>query len=207
MFDAAEIVNQFHSRLFTHTWTSGEVVGRVAHECQQVDNLEWGSDAVFLAYLLGAHHLVAATMTRSVDVGQLSNQLPIVFIGGEHVALYTDGICLFSQGSDDIVGLEAIDLKDRNVIRTEYIFDDGNGLVDVLWRCVTLGFIGRKSLAAERRTMRVEGHADMRWLLLLQHFIQRVTETDNGRGVLTFGIDTRVLDEGVIGTINERVSV
>ena len=79
--------------------------------------------------------------------------------------------------------------------------------MDVLRRCVTLGFVGRESLAAERRAMRVEGHANVCRLLLLEHLVQRVTEANNGTGILTFGVDSRVLDERIIRTINERVSV
>ena len=106
-------------------------------------------------------------MTRAVDVGQFGNQLSVVLIGGEHVALYSDGIGLFGQRADDVVGLETVYLKDGDAVGTQYVLDDGYGLVYVLWRRVTLCFVVGESLAAECRPVRVESHADMRRFLLL----------------------------------------
>jgi hypothetical protein len=55
--------------------------------------------------------------------------------------------------------------------------------------------------------MRIEGYSDVGRLLFRKYFVQRITEADDGAGILTLGVDTRVLDKRVIGTINERVGV
>ena len=55
--------------------------------------MEWGSDTILLTYLLGTHHLIAASVTRTVDAYFVSDQLPIIFIGCEHKSLDAiDGI-------------------------------------------------------------------------------------------------------------------
>ena len=46
--------------------------------------------------------------------------------------------------------------------------------------------------------MRIEGHTDMRGLLFLQHFVEGVTEADNGTRIQALRVDSRILDEGVI---------
>ena len=78
----------------------------------------WGSDAIFFANFFGTHHFVAAAVTGAVDVCQLRNELSVVLIGGEHIALYSDGIGFFCQCSNHIIGLKAIDLEDRNMVCT-----------------------------------------------------------------------------------------
>jgi hypothetical protein len=79
--------------------------------------------------------------------------------------------------------------------------------VNILRRSIALGFIGRESLAAEGWSMRIEGYSDVGRLLFLKYFVQRIAEADDGAGILTLGVDTRVLDKRIIGTINERVGV
>ena len=52
-------------------------------------------DAVFLTNFLGAHYLIAASVSGTEDVCMLSNQLSVVLIGCEHIAFYSDGIGFF----------------------------------------------------------------------------------------------------------------
>jgi hypothetical protein len=44
-------------------------------------------------------------------------------------------------------------------------------------------------------------------LFFVEHFVQGVQKTDDGTGIQTLRIDSRVLDKRIVGTINERVSV
>ena len=54
---------------------------------------------------------------------------------------------------------------------------------------------------------RVEGYTDVCGLLRTQHFFQRIDEAVYGRSILSFGVDARIFDECVVGTIDERIGV
>ena len=154
-----EVVDEFGGSFFSHTRTAGEIVGRVAHQCQEVDDLKWGSDTIFITHLLGTHHLITASMTRTVDAHPVCDQLAIILIGREHKCLHTiDGISLFCQCSDNIIGLKTIYLQHGNTIGSQQFLDDGNGFLDILRRGFTLCFVCRKLVATEGWTMRVKSY-------------------------------------------------
>ena len=98
-------------------------------------------------------------------------------------------------------------MQDRDAVSLEQILDDRHSLADILWCLFTLGFVLRKSLAAEGRSMRVEGHADMGRFLFGEHLVQRVQESHNGTRIQTFRVDSWIFDERIIAAINERISV
>ena len=65
-------------------------------------------------------------------------------------------------------------------------------------------FVG---LVAEGGPGRVEGHADVCGVFLLEHLFEGVDEAQDGRSVLPLGVDSRVLDERIVGAVDERVCV
>ena len=169
---------------------------------------------MFLADGLGRHGFVAAPVARTEDKHILPDQLAIVFVGSEHIdgdvgfGVFT-GISreLQRQRAYHVVGFVAVDLQDGNAIGPQYVFYNRYAHADVFRRLFALCLVGRVGLVAERRTVGVEGHADVRRLLFFQHFVQRVAETHDGRCVLAFRVDTRVFDECVVRPVNERVGV
>ena len=146
-------------------------------------------------------------MTRTEYADVVAHKLSVVLIGCQHIGVYTDGTGLFSQRTDDVISLETIDLQDGNAVGIEQVFNDGNSLTDVFGRLLTLCLILWKSLATERGSVGVESHTDVRRLLLGEHLVQGVEESHNGAGVESLGVDARVLDEGVIRPVDERVGV
>ena len=106
----AKLCYELRGGLLTDTWTAGEVVGRVAHERQEVDDLGRGVDAIFCCHLFGPHLLVASTVawTEDEDVG--CHELTIVFVGREHVGLYACGAGFRGERAYHVVGLEAVGL-------------------------------------------------------------------------------------------------
>ena len=207
LIDAAKFINEFGGCFLTNSWTAREVVGRVAHQGQQVNDGHGGGDIVFLAYLFGAQCFIATSVSGTIDENIVANQLSVVLIGCEHIGFYTDGTCFSCYGSDDVISLEAIHLQDGNAICFQQIFDDGNGFADILWRFFALGFIGRKGFAAERGAMRVEGHTDVGWLLFGEHLVEGVQKAHYGTCVQAFRVDSGIFDERIIAAINERISV
>ena len=52
--------------------------------------------------------------------------------------------------------------------------------------------------------MRIEGHADIFRFLLAENLMQGIAKAQNGRCIQTLGVDSWILDEGVICPIESR---
>ena len=203
---ASKLVDEFDGCLLSNTRASREVVGRVTHQCQKIDNLEWGRDAVFLFNLSNAQLLVTTTMARSEHKYVVSYQLGIILIWCEHIGFYTHLACLQGNGTNDIIRLETIHLKNRNVISLQDILDDRYRELDV-FRCLfSLCLIRRKSLVAEGFAM-VESHRNMGWLLLGEYLVEGIAEAHYTRSIKSLRIDSRGFHKGIIRPINERICV
>ena len=115
-------------------------------------------------------------MARSEHENIVTNQLRIIFVWCEHVGFDTLFASLQSNGSDDVICLETIYLKDGNMVCFEYTFDDRHREFDVFRSLFSLSFVSRKSLMAKGFTM-VESHRDMGWLLLGKYLVKGIAET------------------------------
>ena len=146
-------------------------------------------------------------MSWAEHVHMATHQLSVVLVGGEHVCFKVLSVGLSRQGADDIVCLKAIDLKHRYAHGSKYLLDDGHRLADVFRSFFSLRLVFAVSLAPECGTVRVEGHAEVLWLLLVEHFVKCVAKSHDGRSVLPFGIDSRVLDQCVIRAVYQCISV
>ena len=181
-----ELVDEFHGGLLTYTGAAREIVSRVAHECQEVDDLKWGRDVILFRYLLWSHYFIASSVAWTIDVDVVADQLSVVFIGGEHIGFDADGISFFSQSTDNVVCLVAVNLNDGYVVGFQNILDDGDCFSDV-FRCLfTLCLVGRECLIAKRRPVRVECHADVCGLLFGEHLVEGIDEAHDGRRIQPF---------------------
>ena len=178
-FDTTKLVDEFHGSLFADTRTAREVVSTVTHERQDVDDLLGLTDAILGFYLFLTNHLIVSALLRTVHIDIRADKLAVVFIGCEHIGLIAGLACLGGNGADDIIGLEAFSLKDRNMVGFQNLLDDRHTLADV-FRCgFTLGFVGREGLMAEGFTA-IESHADMCGLFFRQYLVKSVTEAHDG---------------------------
>ena len=112
-----------------------------------------------------------------------------------------------SESAYDVVSFIALNFEHRNAVGPENILDDGHSETDGFGRLLALRLVEGECFVPERRSVRVEGHTDVGRLSLGDDLLQRVHETKDGRRVLTLRVDARVLDKGVISTIDERISV
>ena len=53
--DASEVLQEFHGSFFTYTFATGNIVGCITHECEQIDHLIGRLQSVFVAYFFGSH--------------------------------------------------------------------------------------------------------------------------------------------------------
>ena len=93
------------------------------------------------------------------------------------------------------------------MVGSQNLLDFRNGKANGFGCLLTLGLVGRVGLMPEGTPVWVKSHPDVGGLLLLEHLLQGVHEAQDGRGVLPFGIDAWVLDEGIVSAIDERVCI
>ena len=204
--DAAEFAYEFCSGLRTHARTSGEVVGRIAHECQEVNHLSRGVEFVLGANLVRSHRFVSATVTWSEYEHVVAHQLAIVLVWCEHIGLYAGCTRLGCECADDVVGLKTVHLEHRNVHRLNDSLYDRHRSADVFGSLLTLCLVRRKRFVAKGLAM-IERHTDMRGLLFGENLVESIDKSHHSRGVHALGIDARIFDERIICTVDERVSV
>ena len=208
IFDGAKLRNEFLRRFLPHPGTTRNVVGRVAHESEQVNHLQGRREGIFLAHLFHAEHLHRRTaMPRAAHLHMLANKLGVILGGRDHPP-FQSGFCRAAgHRSDDVVGLKARHLEDGDVVGTNDVFDDGHGAADVLRRLFALRLVFWIGIVAERRTRGVEGHGDVRGGLLLQHFLKRVDKAIDRRCVLALGIHPRGAYQSIVSPVNKGVSI
>ena len=136
----------------------------------------------------------------------LAHQLSVVLVGGEHICFDAGNARFHRKSADDVVSLKAIDLQTWDVPRLEQLLDDGHRAFDVLGSLLALRLILRESFVAEGLPV-VESHADVSGVLLVDDFLERVHKPHYGRCVQAFRVDAWVLDECVVGAIDERIGI
>ena len=136
----------------------------------------------------------------------LAHQLSIVFVGGKHISFNAGNARFHRKSADNVIGLETVDLQTGDVPRLEQLLDDGHRALDVLGCLLALRLILRESFVAEGLPV-VESHADVSGVLLVDDFLERVHKPHHGRCVQAFRVDAWVLDECVVGAIDERIGI
>ncbi len=111
---------------------------------------------------------------------------------------------LLGDGTDNIVGLVAVELQHRHVEGPHNIFDDRNGGADVLGLRFTVGFVGFVALVAKGGHAGIEGHGDVGRLFLGDHLEQGVGEAQGRAGVFALRIDARILAKGKVRPVDQR---
>ena len=200
--------HELHGRLFSHAGAAGHIVAGIAFECQQVDHLGRTADAVALAYLGRAAQLEAlAAQCRAVLQHARRHELAIVFVGRHHIGEIAAGLGHTAESAYDVVGLKARHLNHGDAVGPQNFFYIRNRRRDILGLLLALGFILGIGFMAEGVALGVEAHGDVARILLLEDFVERVAESEDGRGVETGRGVARRAYHGVVGTIDERIGV
>ena len=145
-------------------------------------------------------------MARTVDIHVVGHELPVVFVGREHVGGHALAAETRGHGADNVVGLEAVYLQDGYAVGFENALDDRHGELDVFRCLLALGLILGECLMAERPAV-VEGHTDVGGTLLGEHLVERVHESQHSRGVESFGVDAGTAQQRIVGAVDEGVGV
>ena len=203
---ASELAYELGCGLLAHTRATRVVVARVAHQTEQVYHLRCIVQTVLFCHFARPHVLIAPAVTRAEDVNAVCHQLCIVLIRREHENVHSIGGAMMSHGTDDIVGLIAVNLEHGDAIGREDILDDRHGEAYVLGCLFALRLVGGEHLVAERLAV-VKGHGDVRGVHLLQYLVEGVAEAHHGTRVEALAVDARGADEGVITAVDDGVGI
>ena len=208
LLDASELSDEFLRRFLADARTAGNVVGRVSHQTEHVDdlrgrvNIELSLDGIYphdLKFMVAVFGAVHEDTAR--------HQLTVVLVGSHHISRYAAAPRFGSQCTDDVVGFISRYLQNRNPVGLYDFFNNRNREADGLRSLFPLGFILLERFVPEGRSCRVEGNADMARIFLFQHVFQRIYEAHDGRCIKTFRIDTGILDKSIIGTVYQCVCI
>ena len=184
---------QLHGCFLAHAGAAGHIVGGIAFEREQVDNLPWRRDAVALAYLLGASDLEALTLYgRAVHKHAVGDELPVVLVRSHHIGDEAFGLGHTRERAYHIVGLVALDFYHRYAVGLQYLLYVRYGDSYVFRLLVATGLILRVLLVTERMAVgRVETNGYIPRIFLAQHIFESEAEAENRRSVKTRGGNSR----------------
>ncbi len=109
--------------------------------------------------------------------------MAVVLVGCHHVG--GEPLCggHAAESADHVVCLEARDLENRYAVGIHYLLDYGKGEGYVFGLCLALGLVFGVKFMAESAPLGVETHGYVCRILLLQDLMQRIAESEDGRGV------------------------
>jgi hypothetical protein len=199
----APLADQLRRTLLPDALHSRNVVARVAHQRAQVENaLRRHAEA-----LLHLGWTETAVLHAVEERDPLADQLHQVLVRGDdrHPGL---GRRLLHQGCDDVVGLEARDLEDRDAVGLHQLANHGNLRREILGLGLASRLVVPVELVAKAGAARIEDdHHDV-GLLLAQHLAEHVDEpVGRSRGRAVGSAQTRDGEEGAVqavGAVDEK---
>ena len=176
---------QAGSRLGTNAWNARDVVGRIAHQRQVIDDL-LRSDAKFLLYALNIHRATS----HGIDQGNVPvDQLRHVLVAGRNHHRPVGGRAAAGQGADHVIGLHAFDTQQREAQSDHALMQRLDLQAHVVGHARTVGFIFGVHFIAKSPTLGVEHHRERAVRVLLaqafehvQHALDRTRRQAFGSG-------------------------
>ena len=204
---APELLHQRQRGLFADAAHARDIVGRVAHQALDLDELA-GLDAVFFLDRSHIHHDGLAPAHgggRQQNGGALAHQLQAVAVSGGKKAVVLPGVTGRGQRAQDVVGLPALggDLAIAEV--GQKLLQHRHLLGQFLGHPVAGGLVAVVHLVAEGRGAQVERDGDLVRFALLEKGKQNIQKAVNGIGIAAvFGGQQLDAEKG---TVRDAVAV
>ena len=171
VFDIAVLNDQIRGGLLADARNAGDIVGRIAHQGLQLNDLErryliFINDILGIVILRLSH---AAFGLRQTDTDVLGGQLQKIPIAGQYRHLHAPGLASFRHGSQEIVRLQTGLFHGRNAHGVQHVFQHRHLLMKLRRHGFSGALIGVVHLMPEGRRLHIEGHRQIIGLFLLQH--------------------------------------
>ena len=209
LLDRPELRQQLLGGLVADAGHAGDVVDRVAHQRQHVDDLRRLGDAPAFAHLGRPvyRRRAARRAADPIERGAVGDELRQVLVGRHQPGVKAGRLRPGGDGADDVVGLRAGvgDLRDAQR------FGDGVDVAErvqhLLRRLLPLRLVLAVLVMAAVAAGGVEHHRHVRGLLLLDDLDQRVGVAERGRRVDAARRQPRVGQEDEVCLIDDRHAV
>jgi hypothetical protein len=186
--DGAELLDDLHRALRADAGRAGDVIHRVAHQPQEVNDLrgrhaEARLDPRLVAPLDGRHGLFALHVLRVLphaDDPRVADELRHVLVVRDDDGLKSRLGGLHGERADHVVGLEAGRVQDRHVVRLADADDVWNLRFEFFRRRGAVGLVADVHLVTKRRLARLEDRRDVVRLLVGEELPQHAGEDEDG---------------------------
>ena len=201
-------LQKFDGGFLPHTRNTGDVVRRIAHQSQQIDDLLGVFQAVALTHLLRTPHargVASAAWPKHPNL--VCHKLGKVLVWGHHEDVKPLFLGAFREAPNQVVRFKSRGLQHGNPHAFQDFDNPGHTELDVLRGLVPVGLVVFELFVPQGGPRRVKHHRQVRGLLRADDLEQGVGETKHRRRVHAFGVDSGVLDECVVGAEDQRIGV
>ena len=160
-----------------------------------------------LLNLFGPPDFVASSLHRTVHAHPIAHQLAIVLIRGDHIDLSACLGSVHAECTDDIIRLVVEDFDGGDAVGLQQLPDERYGYAYPLGGLFTLGLVLGIFPMPKCPSRRVKDDSDLVGVLLPQQIFKHKHEAEDSAGITPFGVDPWGLDEGIVGSIDEGVSI
>ena len=153
------------------------------------------------------HFRFVARTSGLVHEHPFAYQLGVVLVGGNHVNGEPLFFGAFGERAHHVIRLVARHRDARDAHALDNPPDVRDGLAQAFRHGGAVRLVGVEHLVPESRSVRVEDHRHVCRVFFLEQFQQEIAESECGGGIDARRRDARIVDESVVGTVNQRVSV
>ena len=179
---AAESLEQLRGGLLPDTGNAGDIVGRVAHQAQEIGDLRGSHPVFFLDHRRIEHHHVANALLRGEDARVFARQLAGVLVAGHQQDIAAERFRPCGDGTQDIVAFPTRHLNHRDVHRLEQVLDKRELHAQVIVHRRALGLVFFHRLDAERGFACIERAYDSVRGRHIDEFQEHGKEAEDGVG-------------------------
>ena len=181
IFQRAELRHQGQGGLFADARHTGDIIGRIAHQALDVDELRRLHTILFADG--GGVHGNRLFVGGQQNGGVVVHQLQAVPVAGGQQGGAPGGLAGGGQGAQNIVGLPALAAYLHKAQVGQQFFQYGHLLGQLLGHAVAGGFVAVVGLVAERRGAQIPGDGHSIGLVGGQQVEQYILEAVNGVGI------------------------
>ena len=157
--------------------------------------------------LFGSPDFVASSLHRAVHAHPIAHQLAIVLVGGDHIDLTACLGSVNAERADDIIRLIVEDFDGGDAVGLQQLPNERYGYAYPLGSFFSLRLVLGIFPMPECSPRRVEDDGDLIGVLLPQQIFEHEHEAEDGAGIAPLGIDPRGLDEGIVSSIDQGISI
>ena len=203
---AAVGLQQLRRGLVADAGHAGDVVGGVALEAEEVDELV-GAHAVTLEHLgraVDGH--VGDALLRGDDARHVGGQLVGVLVARHQQRLVAQLLVARGDGAQHVVALPALDAHHGHVHGLQQLLDDGELHLEVVVHGRALGLVLLERFHAKRGAARIERADERVGACDVDELEEHGDEAEHGVGGAPVG-GVHGLGHGMVGAVHKRVAV